>query len=100
MKSLTKTQLDMVKAFTVEALRGMGFDDVWLTKLVDDFRNDSDLAFNADMLAVYVSWNMRYFGIHKDNETFALLCALRAVLFGTNEMLFLSKNDENKSYWE
>ncbi len=100
MKSLTNTQLNMVKAFTLEALRSMNFSAEWLTKLEADFRADNDLAFNADMLANYVSWNMRDAGIHTNNENFADVCALRAVLFGTNEMLFLSKNDENKFYWD
>ncbi len=90
MKTLTKDQINTLKIFAIEALKGMNFQENWLTELKRCFDNDTDCSCNAFELARYISWNMKSSNIYSDNETFADLCSFQAVLFGTNEMINLT----------
>lgn len=102
MKTLTSEQLDKLKVFAVEALKGMNFYPSWIESLEKDFNEKNDCTFNAFDLARYISWHMRSNGIHIDNIAFATQCAFEAVLFGANEIIALDNDIEENSdqYWK
>ncbi len=88
--ALSNEQLDDVKTKAIQFLQSLQFANDWLNALKTDLANDNDTSCNAIELARYISWHMRYHGIHQDDESFADACAFQSVLFATNEILSIS----------
>ena len=91
MQTLSPDQMIILKSLSIEALKGMNFQSIWIDELKRCLNEDTDCSCHAFELANYISWNMRSSGIHSDNIALADSCAFQAVLFAANEILGFSK---------
>lgn len=86
--ALTSPQLTVLQLLCIEALKDMRFDTEWLTSLALDLRDDHDRSSDGLDLANYISWHMVHKGeLHVDNQTFADVCALKAVMLAMNSVM-------------
>lgn len=87
MQSISYDQMRKIQEKLVEVLRDMNFQSDWIKILQKQFEENVVMATDLDSLGNYVSWSMRNYGIHVDDESFADTCSYRAIVIALNEIL-------------